>query len=290
MALSFCVKLENASVHVVPSNWLKEMKPMLITGVAWPVEASAEERWRLARERQIPGQDWGFMAVRQILASTDEYDDSGVEVAALKAAFSPRPISDDDEHSDNDEGYFETGLSSLSGGNSADSGFCGSSAPSDLYECSDIGEPSPKRRKLSIDDGQSLDEEDLFGPRNLEQRVMKAPTAKLLLTVRLASEDRTQRSEVLTELMFKLPADTGDGITSEVIIEVMPKDDCVVVENQDDVQVAPTSACRVAWAKRVPRECFDDPHLGAVLRDVLAGDRNVGQHKSSPARRRSNSI
>ncbi|KAJ8685534.1 hypothetical protein QAD02_021327 [Eretmocerus hayati] len=232
MALFFWVELENGSVHVVPSNWLKEMGPMLITGVAWPIEASADERWRLARERQIPGKDWGSMAVRQILASTDEYDDSEAEVAALKAAFSPRPISDDDEHSDNDEGIFEAGLSSLSGRNSADSEFCGSSAPRDLYKCLDIGEPSPKRRKLSIEDGQSFDEEDLFGPRNLEQRVMEALTAKLLLTVRLASEDRTQRSEVLTELMFKLPADTGDGIKLEVIIEVMPKDGCVVVENQ----------------------------------------------------------
>ncbi|KAJ8670869.1 hypothetical protein QAD02_002128 [Eretmocerus hayati] len=195
------------------------------------VRASAEERWRLARERQIPGQDWGFMAVRQILASTDEYDDSEAEVAALKAAFSPRPISDDDEHSDNDEDIVEYGLSSPSGGNSADSGFCGSSAPSDLNECLDIGEHSPKRRKLSIKDGQNLDGEDVFGPRNLEQRVIKAPTAKLLLTVRLASEDRTQRSEVLTELMFKLPTDTGGAIISEVVLEVVPKDDCVVVGN-----------------------------------------------------------
>ncbi|KAJ8685377.1 hypothetical protein QAD02_021170 [Eretmocerus hayati] len=130
------------------------MGPMLITVVAWPVEAFAEERWWLARDRQTPGQEWGFMAGRQILASMDKYDDSEARVPALKAAFSPRSISDDDEHSDNDEGIVEAGLSSLSGENSADSGFGGSSAPSDLNECLDIGKPSPKRRKLSIEDGK----------------------------------------------------------------------------------------------------------------------------------------
>ncbi|KAJ8671418.1 hypothetical protein QAD02_002677 [Eretmocerus hayati] len=95
--------------------------------------------------------------------------------------------------------------------------------------------------------------------------VSKALIAKLRLIVRLASDDRDEHSDVVANLVSKLPADTHDGIISEVILEVMPEAEQEADNTQGDDHPPFFGTCKSAWARSVPRRCLEDPKLSSVL-------------------------
>ncbi|KAJ8677341.1 hypothetical protein QAD02_013128 [Eretmocerus hayati] len=238
MAQFYWIELENGSVHVVPGIWLRRLDPEQVRmGVAWPTGVRAEQRWSLVRNQYRPERDWEVIAVKQILASMDEYDDAEADVAAVQKAHSSWRSSDEED--EGDEGIEVAALTGSSSGDSADSGL-GSSPHGNQFDLSERG-----------------------------STVSKAPTAKLRLIVRLASDDRNEHSDVVANLAFKLPADTHDEIMSEVILEVMPKAEQEADNTQGDDHPPFFGTCKLAWARSVPRRCLEDPKLGSVLRDIL---------------------
>ncbi|KAJ8671847.1 hypothetical protein QAD02_003106 [Eretmocerus hayati] len=152
--------------------------------------------------------------------SGDEYDDAEAEVAAVQRAHSLWPSSA--EKDGGNEGIEVAALTGSSRGDSTDSGL-GWSPHGRFNERQDIDEPSHRKRKFSLSEDEPADDGNQFDLSERGSTEPEAPTAKLRLIVRLASDDRNEHSDVIANLVFKLPADMHDEIMSEVILEVMPE-------------------------------------------------------------------
>ncbi|KAJ8672115.1 hypothetical protein QAD02_003374 [Eretmocerus hayati] len=282
MALFYWIELEKGSVHVVTGIWLRRLDPEQVQiGVAWPTGVRAEQRWSLARNQHRPERDWEVIAVKQILASME------AEVAAVQKAHLSWPSSAEE---DEGEGGIEVAaLTGSSSGDSADSGL-GSSPHGHSNERQDIDELSHKKRKFSLSEDEPAEDGNQFDLSERGSTVSKAPTAKLRLIVRLASDDRNEHSDMVANLVFKLPADTHDEIMSEVILEVMPEAEQEANNTQGDDHPPFFGTRELAWARSVPRRCLGDPKLGSVLRDVLVKAPHAKQSTATLMKKRSKSI
>ncbi|KAJ8677346.1 hypothetical protein QAD02_013133 [Eretmocerus hayati] len=188
----------------------------------------------------------------------DEYDDAEAEGVAVQKAHSSWRSSDEED--EGDEEFEVAALTGSSSGDSADSGL-GSSPHGNQFDLSERG-----------------------------STVSKAPTAKLRLIVRLASDDQNEHSDVVSNLVFKLPADTHDKIMSEVILEVMPEAEQETDNTQGDDHPPFFGTCELAWARSVPRRCLEDSKLGSVLRNTLVKAPHAKQSTATLMKKRSKSI
>ncbi|KAJ8672369.1 hypothetical protein QAD02_003628 [Eretmocerus hayati] len=130
-------------------------------------------------------------------------------------------------------------------GDSADSGL-GSSPHGRFNERQDIDEPSHKKRKFSLSEDEPADDGNQFDLSERGSTVSKAPIAKLCLIVRLAPDYRNERSEVVANLVFELPADMHDEIMSKVILEVMPEAEQEADNTQGDDHPLSSGTCELA--------------------------------------------
>ncbi|KAJ8685691.1 hypothetical protein QAD02_021484 [Eretmocerus hayati] len=290
MVQYYWVLRRNGSVHLVAGNWFMEPIPGSHVTLAWPTNATAEGRWRLARLRSAPGPDWELIEVA-ILTSTDTYEDPDAGAAALQNA---------NEAGVNLLGDNMRGEGAApSGGRSverADSGFGGSSNLDDSDNDVDhADEPPAKRRRRSTESSESKDKGESVNPpaqNELQSDGRTNATAELRLSVRTAPNNQAPHSDLLANLLFKLPAHTHDAVTSEVVLEIFSEDARVVVNGHDGGRQIINRSCSVSWAKDVPRRCVDDPKLRAVIRGILSGTRCLKRKEapSASTRSRSNSV
>ncbi|KAJ8672043.1 hypothetical protein QAD02_003302 [Eretmocerus hayati] len=197
--------------------------------MAWPTRATAEERWRLVRSRSALGTGWELIEVA-ILASSDECDDADAEVSALQNAAEAELNFPSDTVEG--EGAAPSGSRSVE---PADSGFGGSSAQGDSDDNLDyIDEPLTKRKRISTKSCESINKDEpmnTLGQENEEIDERTNAIAQLRSSVSMAPNNRALQSELLANLLFKLPADTHKTVTSELFLEIISGEARVVVNH-----------------------------------------------------------